>query len=85
MVVNVHQTVQFVIYMGILYLHSDIFLTDIMGCDRLNLVKYTHNEILRTPPIVDKMSTATVICILVTFCYYLLERGFLLFLLSVTI
>jgi len=62
-----------------LHLYSDIFLTDIMGCDRLNLVKYTHNETWSTSPIFDKMATATVICILVTFCYYLLERGFLLF------
>ena len=29
-----------VYYMGMLYLHNDIYLTDIVGCDRLTLVKF---------------------------------------------
>jgi len=36
-----------VYYMGMLYLHNDIFLTDIIGYDRLNIIKFIpQNEIL---------------------------------------
>ena len=36
--------------MDMLYVHNDIFLTDITGYDRLNLVKFIpQNEVLGTP------------------------------------